>query len=90
MTKSFNPTGPYYIEIACDHVSSFGVEQIDTCYIDGFKSQDEAWEACENLQNAAADAISVDGETVSVAPSNVLQMLIAKIADDPALAIAAE
>lgn len=90
MTEPFIPNGPYYIEIVFDHETESGVEQVRTGFIDGFQSQHDAWAACEELRRKTAAAISADGSLIKIAPDRVLQLLIAKMADAPFMAVAAE
>lgn len=86
MSEKINLSGPFYVELAYEAEGLAGSEQIQTAYIDGIASEEEAWAACDGIREDAIDAITDDGAPVEIHPAQLLQALIGKTAMEGARA----
>lgn len=80
MSEPIQLCGPFYVELAYEVDGQSGADQIRTAYIDGIASEADAWRTCGRLRVEPAAAISGAGESVSVAPDQLLQMIVGRTA----------
>ncbi|GEM_PF-2447113 len=78
MTEHIQLNGPFYVELVYEHEDSDDGERTAAAYIDGFESEEDAWSACQGIRKAPIDAINAQGGGVTIAPEQLLQMLIAR------------
>ncbi len=90
MSEQFRLCGPFYVELAYEAEDQWGPEQIQTAYIDGIASEEDAWAACGRIRDNAIDAITEQGAPVAIRPAQLLQALIGRTALDQAPIGAAE
>ena len=76
MTEEYAPIGPYYLTLFCENADT--AEVVDTAYVDGFKNEADAWNACKGIGATTTDAIDEFGEPVTIPGNAILQVTIAK------------
>lgn len=89
MSGQFELSGPYYLELAYEVEGEPDGDKIRTAYVDGIGSEAEAWRACGQLRAGSIAAVSDKGDSVAIAPAQVLQLVISR-KDEAAFAVAAE
>jgi len=80
MNEKLKLSGPFYVELAYEAAGFAGSEQIQTAYIDGIASEEEAWAACDGIREDSIDAITDNGAHIEIHPAQLLQALIGKTA----------
>jgi hypothetical protein len=76
MSEQISLCGPFYVELAYETDNSFAPEQIQTAYIDGIASEEDAWAACDRIGENAIEAITEEGAPIAIRPDQLLQALI--------------
>jgi len=90
MTDNIEPQGPFYVELVYEQNNENAADAVATAFIDGFSTEADAWRACSRSRSEPVDAISHDGEEISLEPIQLLQMFVAKTAHADSFLFAAE
>lgn len=88
MSGPYELSGPFYVELAYEAEEGTCGDQIRTAYIDGIATEADAWRTCGSLRADSISAVSDEGETISIAPEQILQLLIGRTMQTPFPALA--
>ena len=72
----YQPFGPYYLEIVSEVVAADGAQAV-IAYLDCIESEADAWRACDSIDDDFC-AVDQTGMPVTIVPSDILQIDIAK------------
>lgn len=77
MENKLKPQGPIYLECLYE-IQVAGAAQVETAYIDGFASKNDALKACAGFAGGSVKATNRDGESIAVDSSQIVQILLAQ------------